>query len=196
MAGRHWHDLTRDALARRRDSHLLRERQITTPLDATHVELDGRRYVNFASNNYLALTHHPRVVEAARSTTARHGAGSGAAALITGYGPAHASAEQRLARWKATESAVLLPSGYQANLAAVQTLAAIGEEFRPDKPGRPRFLVDKLAHASLVDAVRASGAPFRVFPHNHLAKLRRLLSGADRGQLQVVVTESVFSMDG
>jgi 8-amino-7-oxononanoate synthase len=192
----HWQDVTRDALARRDESHLLRRRQVTTPLDATHVELDGRRHVNFASNNYLALTHHPRVVQVAREATSRHGAGSGAAALITGYGPAHAAAERRLARWKSSESAVLLPSGYQANLAAVQTLAAIGEMFRPDKPGQPRFLVDKLVHASLVDAVRASGAPFRVFPHNHTAKLRRLLSGADSEQLQVVVTESVFSMDG
>src|SRR5205085_186480 len=82
--------------------------------------------------------------------------------------------------------------GYQANAAAVQTFAALGER----APGGVRFLLDKLSHASLVDAVRGSGRPFRVFPHNQLSKLRRLLEGSDGGQLQVAVTESVFSMDG
>jgi 8-amino-7-oxononanoate synthase len=87
---------------------------------------------------------------------------------------------------------VLLSSGYQANHAAVQTLAAIAEA-----SGRPvRFLLDKLSHASLLDAVRATNAEYRVFPHNHLAKLQRLLESAPPEQMQVVVTESIFSMDG
>jgi 7-keto-8-aminopelargonate synthetase-like enzyme len=119
------------------------------------------------------------------------GGGSGAAALISGYTPIHASAEAALARWKGAQDAVLLPSGYQANHAAIQTFVALGE-----KGAGVRFLVDKLAHASLIDAVRGSGAEFRVFPHNGLAKLERLLADAPAGQLQVVVTESIFSMDG
>jgi 7-keto-8-aminopelargonate synthetase-like enzyme len=115
--------------------------------------------------------------------------------LITGYSELHRGAEEAIARWKACEDAVLLPSGYQANHAAIQTLAALAEQ-----GGRAvRFLVDKLAHASLIDAVRAAaaaGAQMRVFPHNHLAKLKRLLKDAPAGELQVVVTESIFSMDG
>lgn len=188
-----WQRLIANELQGLRESDLFRQRRVVTPLDATHVEIDGRRYVSFASNNYLGVTHHPRVINAARRATERRGAGSGAAGLITGYTDAHASAERALAAWKGAEAAVLLPSGYQANHAVVQTLAALAA-----RAGGVRFLIDKLAHASLVDAVRGSGAPFRVFPHNGLPKLRRLLEARDVGDaaIQVVVTESIFSMDG
>jgi 8-amino-7-oxononanoate synthase len=172
--------------------HLLRRRRVASSLDATHVEIDGRRHVNFASNNYLGLTHHPRVIEAARGAMATHGLGSGAAPLVSGYSAEHAAAEGAIARWKGTEAAVLLPSGFQANHAAVGTLAAVATA-----AGRSvRFLIDKLAHASLIDAVRSTGAEFRVFPHNGIAKLSRLLREAAPDQLEVVVTESIFSMDG
>lgn len=192
MNSAEWEQAARLVLAELADSHLQRHRRVIAPLDATHVRFEGRTCVNFASNNYLGLTHHPRVIAAYRNSVEKDGAGSGASALITGYGPPHAEAERHLARWKGTEAAVLLPSGYQANHAAVQALAAVAE-----RSGRPiRFLLDKLAHASLIDAVRGTGAPYRVFPHNHLPKLRRLLDAAEPGQVEVVVTESIFSMDG
>jgi 8-amino-7-oxononanoate synthase len=176
------------SLDRRRQADQFRVRRALTPLDAVHVQYQGRNYVNFASNNYLGLTHHPRVLDAVADAARRHGAGAGAASLVSGYTCVHERAEAAVASWKGTESAVLFPSGYQANQAAVQLLAQL--------PGRPRFLLDKLAHASLVEAVRSSGEAFRVFPHNHLAKLRRLIEEADAGQPQVVVTDSIFSMDG
>jgi 8-amino-7-oxononanoate synthase len=234
MRSRPWDQIAAEDLARLRDSHLLRERRIIEPIDATHVRYNGREYVNFSANNYLGLTHHPRVLAAAKSALEKYGAGAGAAPLISGYGPAHQSAERAIARWKGMESAVLLPSGYQANHAAIQTVATIGRlshsfsrlaceaRFAPakgkrlaseaakrampkpdgDVPAREkatggvRFLVDKLAHASLIDAIRSTGETLRVFPHNHIAKLRRLLEESEDGQLQVVVTESIFSMDG
>ena len=96
-----------------------------------------------------------------------------------------------IADWKKTGSAVLFPSGYQANAGAIQTAAAVAK-----LTGGARFLVDKLAHASLLDAVGAASEPFRVFPHNGMTKLRRLLEEAPKDQLQIVVTESIFSMDG
>jgi len=172
--------------------HRYRRLRVVRAIDATHLEFEGRRYVNFASNDYLGLTHHPRLIAAAREAAAAWGTGSGAAALISGYGEAHRDAEEAIARWKGTESAVLLPSGYQANHAAVQAIAAMSNGLGGDV----RFLLDKLVHASLIDAVRATELPRRVFPHNHLPKLRRLLEEADDDQLQVVVTESIFSMDG
>jgi 8-amino-7-oxononanoate synthase len=186
-----WERWIADELELVRSSDRHRSRQLVRPLDAVHVEIDGRRLVNFASNNYLGLTHHPAVIDALREAATSHGAGSGAAALISGYTPAHASAEGTLARWKGTQAAVLLPSGYQANLAAVQTIAAIAQG-----RGGVRFLIDKLCHASLIDAVRATGASFRVFPHNHLTKLERLLGEAGEGTAQAVITESIYSMDG
>ena len=181
-----WTTAVADALAGRRAGHTLRVRRPVVPIDATHVEIDGRRLVNFASNNYLGLTHHPRVLAA---FTAPAGVGSGAAALVTGHTAHHAAAESAIAHWKGTAAAVLLGSGYAANAAAVGAVAAVG--------GNVRFLVDKLSHASLIDAVRsAASASYRVFPHNNLGKLRRLLADADASQLQCVVTESIFSMDG
>ncbi|MGD0141384.1 MAG: aminotransferase class I/II-fold pyridoxal phosphate-dependent enzyme [Tepidisphaeraceae bacterium] len=188
-----WFDaLLADELSRLAESGLLRHRRVVRPIDAVHVEIDGRVCVNFCSNNYLGLTHHPRVVAGLRAGAERFGAGAGAAGLISGFSPQHAATEAAIALWKSAEGAMLLPSGYQANLAAVQTLAALGRS----RPGGVRFLIDKLAHASLVDAVRGSGAPWRVFPHNHMGKLGRLLEEADDKQFQVVVTESIFSMDG
>lgn len=189
-----WNDSVDRELARLRERHVFRQRRIVRSIDATHIEVDGQSYVNFASNNYLGLTHHPRVIDAAADALRRCGAGSGAAGLITGYGPPHESAERKLAAWKGTESAVLLPSGYQANAAAVQTLATVSQRIAPGAGAR--FLLDKRVHASLIDAVRLTAAPYRVFPHNEFSKLGRLLSDAPAGQAQVVVTESIFSMDG
>lgn len=187
----HWETLALTEMSRLRDSHLARSRRVIQPLDAVHALWQGRRVVNFCSNNYLGLTHHSRILDAARSAVEREGFGSAAAPLITGYGPAHAACEEAIAKWKGAQSAVLLPSGYQANHAAIQTIAAIGR-----LAGGVRFLVDKLAHASLIDAIRATGEPFRVYPHHRMAKLRRLLEQSTDEALQVVVTESIFSMDG
>lgn len=192
MTSDDWNAYLTTDLANRRARHLLRERRPLAPIDATHVRRGDRTLVNFASNDYLGLTHHPRVIDAIANAAASHGVGSGAAGLITGYTDLHAAAEHRIAAWKGTESAVLLPSGYQANHAAIQTLAAVAES-----SGRSiRFLLDKLSHASLLDAVRATLAEYRVFPHNQLSKLQRLLADAPAEQIQVVVTESIFSMDG
>ena len=185
-----WTHAIEAALNRRRQASGFRQRRAVRVLDATHVELNGVACVNFASNNYLGLTHHPRMIEAFAAAARYAGTGSGAAALVTGYTDAHASAERAIARWKGTESAIMLSSGYAANLAAVQTLGAVAGQ------GKVRFLLDKLCHASLIDAVRASLAPFRVFPHNDRNKLKRLLEEAGKDQLQVVITESIFSMDG
>lgn len=198
-----WNDLLAAAASRLQADHLLRRRRVVQPLDGMRVQLpDGRTLVNFASNDYLGLSRHPRVIDAARRAAEQYGVGSGSAPLVTGYTPAHASAEQAVARWKGTAAAVLFPSGFQANLALVQALAAAGRS-----ASRPvRFLLDKLCHASLVDAARAADDPpaasFRVFPHNGVAKLGRLLAGdavegpVDGGRLDVILTESIFSMDG
>ena len=206
-----WADTVERALSDRRGRSTLRARRPVKILDSTHVEIAGRRLTNFASNNYLGLTHHPRVISAFEDAAKLFGVGSGAAALVTGQTEAHASVERALARWKGTESAVILSSGYTANLACVQMLATVGASREPSGSAaglhagsragfRVRFLIDKLSHASLVDAVRSVSTDdrvsFRVFPHNHLEKLRRLLAEAEKNTLQVVVTESIFSMDG
>ncbi|HTW95477.1 MAG TPA: 8-amino-7-oxononanoate synthase [Tepidisphaeraceae bacterium] len=177
-------------LQARQDAGLLRSRRIVKPIDSVHLEIDGRPCVNFCSNDYLGLTHHPRLIAAIERALHTHGAGSGAAGLISGFGPLHAEAEKTIAQWKKMQSCVLLPSGYQANCAAIQTLSAL------IKQTGGRFLVDKLIHASLLDALGASQSPMRVYPHNNLSKLRRLLAESPAAGPDVVVTESIFSMDG
>ena len=177
------------ALTARREANTFRTRRVTA---------DDPSVLDFASNDYLGLSRHPAVIRAFTDAAA-DGVGSGAAALVTGHTRHHERAESDLAEWKHTESAVLTGSGYVANLAAVQSVAAVGAVTAVGASTGVRFLVDKLAHASLVDAVRSvesATCSFRIFPHNHLGKLQRLLADASPGQLQVVVTESVFSMDG
>src|SRR3954463_14159908 len=98
QGGQWLNDLLEQELSRRSEEHQLRLRTSITPIDATHVEIDGKRYVNFASNDYLGLTHHPTVIEAATSAARQYGAGSGAAPLVTGHTAAHASCETALAR--------------------------------------------------------------------------------------------------
>src|ERR1700677_2654641 len=105
--------LIEQELSRLENARLLRTRRIVRPIDAVHVEIDGRICTNFCSNDYLGLTHHPRVIEAVRDAAAEFGTGSGASALISGYSPAHAAAESAVARWKSTEMAVVFPTGYQ-----------------------------------------------------------------------------------
>lgn len=192
MTQKIWEQAAAEVLGELARSHLDRSRREVEPIDATHVRWGGRELINFASNDYLGLSHHPQVIARARQALDQYGAGSGASPLICGYTTAHAKAENRIAQWKGCEACVLLPSGYQANVAAVQTLATMTH--RCGK--KIRFLLDKLCHASLIDAVHQSQMPLRIFPHNNLQKLRRLLTEAPDDEIQVVITEAIFSMDG
>src|SRR5947207_152090 len=100
MSDGEWEQAARATLAGLDASHLYRRRQVVTSIDSTHVRSGGREFVNFASNDYLGLTHHPLILAAAESSLRQSGAGSAASPLITGYGPAHLAAEQHVARWK------------------------------------------------------------------------------------------------
>ena len=140
--------------------------------------------VSFAGNDYLGLSHHPAVVDAARSALERWGAGSGASRLVTGSRPVHHELEDALAVHRGTEAAVLLPTGFAANLAV---LTVFGE------PG-VRICSDELNHASIVDGARLARAEVTVYRHGDVDHLRRLVDSAPGPVL--VVTDTVFSMDG
>jgi 8-amino-7-oxononanoate synthase len=147
------------------------------------------KLLNFAANDYLGLSRHPALIEAARAATAQHGAGAGSSRLITGTDTAVLALEEQLAAWKETEAALMFGSGYAAALGTIPALAGKDDT----------VILDKLVHASLIDAARLSGATVRVFPHNRMEKLEALLqkvsSAPGRGRI-LVVTESIFSMDG
>jgi 8-amino-7-oxononanoate synthase len=160
-----------------------------TAADGTEgtVSADGatRQVVSFASNDYLGLTRHPAVVAAAHEAIDRWGTGSGAARLIVGSRPVHDELEHALAAWKRTERAVLFSTGFAANIGVLATFAG------------PDVLVvsDELNHASLIDGRRLAGAPLAVYDHCDVEHVERLLLATD-GPRALVVTESVFSMDG
>ena len=150
---------------------------------------DESALLNFAANDYLGLSRHPALIEAARRATAERGAGAGASRLVTGTDSAVLALEEQLAAWKEKEAALVFSSGYAAALGTVPALAGKGDI----------VILDKLAHASLIDAARLSGATVRVFPHNRPEKLGALLQkiAAVRGAGRIlIVTESIFSMDG
>jgi 8-amino-7-oxononanoate synthase len=141
--------------------------------------------LSFASNDYLGLTHHEGVVEAAHEALERYGAGSGSARLIVGARAVHAELEQELAKWKREEAAVIFPTGFAANIG---TLAAFGG---------PGTLVcsDELNHASIIDGCRLSRSDVAVYRHRDLDDLADRL--AERGARRaIVVSDTVFSMDG
>jgi len=150
---------------------------------------DESPLLNFAANNYLGLSHHPALIEAARRATVERGVGAGASRLVTGTDSTVLALEEQLAAWKEKEAALVFSSGYTAALGTIPALASRGDT----------VILDKLAHASLIDAARLSGATVRVFAHNRPEKLDELLRklSAARGANRIlIVTESIFSMDG
>jgi len=152
---------------------------------------DAPALVNFAANDYLGLSRHPGLIEAAREATARRGTGAGASRLVTGTDASVLALEAELAAWKETEAALVFSSGYAAALGTIPALVGKGDT----------VILDRLAHASLIDGARLGGVTVRTFPHNRTDKLEALLqklserSAVGRGRI-LVVTESIFSMDG
>ncbi len=170
-------DLLAAQLAKLEKTHL--RRVMSAPGDAPP-------RLNFASNDYLGLSRHPALIEAAREATA-HRVGAGASRLVGGTDAAVMKFEAALAEWKQKEAALVFTSGYAAALGTIPALVG-----RDDT-----VILDKLAHASLIDAARLSGAQVRVFPHNRVSRLEELLEKLSSGPgKRLIVTESVFSMDG
>ena len=176
-------------LAQLGEQHLLRRRRSVSTPHAARLTADGQPLLAFCSNDYLGLASDARVVEALREGAARYGAGSGASHLISGHSLAHAELERRLADFMspcmADAAAVYFSTGYMANLAVLSALAGKGAE----------IFSEELNHASLIDGARLSRAAIRVYPHRDLAALEAMLS-ASSAQDKLVVTDSVFSMDG
>ncbi len=171
------------------EQHLLRRRRTVSTPHAARLTADGQPLHAFCSNDYLGLAADARVVAALREGAERYGAGSGASHLISGHSQAHAALEERLADFMspciADAAALYFSTGYMANLAVLSALAGKGAE----------IFSEELNHASLIDGARLSRAAIRIYPHRDLAALATMLS-ASTAQDKLVVTDSVFSMDG
>lgn len=161
-------------------------RLITTQRrSAARLVRDNRELIDLASNDYLGLAHAPELIAAATQAAHDFGVGAAASSAITGFSPVHQQLADAIAHLKRTESALLFPTGYAANLAAVTVSA------KPDTV----IFCDRLAHASLLDGCRLSGAATRFYRHRDLKQLARLLERY-QDKHSVIITEGLFSMDG
>lgn len=187
-----WLKTWSDRLQQRETEHLRREliaRSADGPWLVEPAD-PNVRWLNLASNDYLALSQHPAIRQAAIDAIRQHGLGSGASRLVVGHTPLHQEVEQAFAKLKHAQASLLFPTGYMANHAVLTALAGPGD----------LICLDKLNHASLIDAAYASGASVRTFPHGQYEKADRLLAEhrqtqGDR-QRRFLVSDSVFSMDG
>ncbi|PWC16224.1 8-amino-7-oxononanoate synthase [Brenneria roseae subsp. roseae] len=180
-----WQTRVEQALMQRQQDDAYRKRQINQGGSGRWLRQGDRCYLNFSSNDYLGLSHHPEIIRAWQQGADRYGVGSGGSGHVTGYTDAHAALETQLADWLGYPRAVLFISGYAANQAVVAALTQPGD----------RILADKLSHASLLEAAAHSPATLRRFQHNQADSLQQLLEKPSEGQT-LVVTEGVFSMDG
>jgi 8-amino-7-oxononanoate synthase len=169
------------ALAGLEREHLKRRRRTVDAIDAASVTVDGRQLVDFCSNDYLGLARHPEIAAAMSEAALRHGSGSRAAHLVSGHGREHERLEEELAAFTGRERALLFSTGYMANLATIGVLAQRGET----------VLLDRLNHASLIDASLLSGARVSRYAHGDASAAERELESAS-----VIATDGVFSMDG
>src|ERR1019366_2891814 len=154
---------------------------------AAESKFDGKEVINLASNNYLGLTTHPKLIEAAIEATRKYGAGSGAVRTISGTMDLHMELERRIARFKNVEACVVFQSGFAANAGTVS--AVLGPE--------DHIVSDQLNHASIIDGARLSRAKIHVFPHKDHEAAGRILAGLDGTPgHKLLITDGVFSMDG
>ena len=178
-----------------REQGLHRELRRVNSAQGPRIEIGGQTHLNFSSNDYLGLANHPSLKTAAVKAVEKYGAGAGASRLICGsLAPFH-ELEETLAAFKKTEAALTFATGYAAALGTLTALVGKGDV----------VILDKLVHASIVDAAKLSGAKLRIFDHNDLNDLEDKLKWADqfskaesakRKAEILVVTESIFSMDG
>jgi glycine C-acetyltransferase len=184
-----------EELADLRNRHLYRPLRVMSSAQGPIVSVDDRRLISLSSNDYLGLTHHPRLREAALKAVRDFGVGSGAVRTIAGTMTLHEDLERELAVFKGTAATLTFQSGFSANTGVIPTIT--GEQ--------DLIVSDELNHASIIDGMRLSKAPRKVYPHGNVEVLREILSQArEKGRdgtgipyrLVLVVTDGVFSMDG
>jgi len=171
--------------SQRIESGRLRRRVCVTRREGVKIEINGRWLIDFASNDYLGLAQHRAVIEALRDTVVHAGVGGRASHLVNGHHALHDALEREIADWLQVPAALLLGSGYLANLAVVQSFLSAGD----------LCVQDRLNHASLIDGARLAGCQLRRYPHADAEGARRQLMASPTGAA-LIATDGVFSMDG
>ncbi len=175
-----------DELEKIKKSGLYRKLNIVGSAQGTHLEINGKTYLNFCSNNYLGLANNPLVIKAVKDAVEKYGWGAGASRLVSGNMKLHEALEGEISRFKGKEASIVFPTGYMANIGTISSLVSKGD----------LVICDKLNHASIIDGCRLSGADFRVYPHCDIEKLENVLMKSTKYSRKLIVTDTVFSMDG
>jgi 8-amino-7-oxononanoate synthase len=175
-----------DELATLQRAHLRRRLNVRHGSQSARIVIDGQELINFGSNDYLGLAADPRLTQAAADCLVREGWGSGASPLVTGRSAMHRRLEERLAQFEGTEAALVFSSGFAANMGAIAALAGPGDV----------VFADRKNHASLWDGCRLSRADVRAYPHGDCGRLATLLEDSHKYRRRLIVTDSLFSMDG
>ncbi len=173
-------------LERIEKSGLYRELNIVESAQGTHLEIKGKTYLSFCSNNYLGLANNPLVIKAVKDAVGKYGWGAGASRLVSGNMRLHEVLEGEISKFKGKEASIVFPTGYMANIGTISSLVSKGD----------LVICDKLNHASIIDGCRLSGADFRVYPHCDMEKLENILKKSSKYSRKLIVTDTVFSMDG
>jgi len=175
-----------DELGKIKESGLYRELKVVGNAQDTRIDIEGKTYLSFCSNNYLGLANHPSVVNAVKKAVDEYGWGACASRLVSGNMTLHEALEKEISRFKMKDAAIVFPTGYMANLGVISSLVSGGD----------LVVSDKLNHASIIDGCRLSGAVFRVYAHCNMEKLENILKKSSKYNRILIVTDSVFSMDG
>ena len=175
-----------DELSKIKESGLYRELKVVENAQDTRIDIEGKTYLSFCSNNYLGLANHPSVVNAVKKAVDEYGWGACASRLVSGNMTLHEALEKEISRFKRKDAAIVFPTGYMANLGVISSLVSGGD----------LVISDKLNHASIIDGCRLSGADFRVYAHCNMEKLETILKKTSKYNRKLIVTDSVFSMDG
>jgi len=160
-----------------------------TPIEeavGNRIKVGGRPMIMVGSNNYLGLAHHPLAKEAAKAAVDRYGVGTCGSRFLTGTLDLHEKLEVRLAQFLNREAALTFSTGYQTNLGIISTLAGKGDH----------IVIDRMVHASIIDACRLSFATVHKYRHNNMKDLERLLASLEAGAGKLIVVDGVFSMEG
>lgn len=186
MTNDHVLDFIDEELDELRERGLFRRLRELEGRQEARAVFDGRRVINLSSNNYLGLTTHPRLIQAAVAATEKFGAGSGSVRTIAGTMSLHEELERKLAEFKHSEAALVFQSGFTCNSGIIPILVGEGDA----------ILSDALNHASIIDGIRLTRAERKIWAHADMDELEKALKEAQSARRRLVITDGVFSMDG
>lgn len=179
-------EFIRKELRELNDKSLFRTLKTVEGTQSKNIRINNEEFLSFCSNNYLDLANHPSVTKAVIDAVKEYGWGAGASRLVSGSTTLHKTLEEEIAKFKGAEAAIVFPTGYMANVGTISSLVSKGD----------LIISDRLNHASIIDGCRLSQATFRIYPHSDMKRLEQILSKAKGYRRKMIVTDSVFSMDG